>query len=85
MDWRSCVICGVCGGADLRCAADSNHKNGLEIYSNFLERVKEFVALECLPAKVKFSDEHDAESFMENQAKWHKSCFLKFAPSKLSR
>ena len=34
---------------------------------------------------MKFSDEHDAESFMENQAKWHNSCYLKFAPSKLSR
>ena len=32
---------------------------------------------------MKFNEEHDAEIFLKNQAKWHKTCYLKFAPSKL--
>ncbi len=83
MDWRFCVICGDDGG-DLRCPADSNQKNGLEVYTNFLQIVTEFQDFQ-LPAKVRFSENEDAVSFMENRAKWHKTCHLKFAPSKLLR
>ena len=47
MEWDLCVICG--GGGDLKCPADSHQKNGLEVYSNFLEAVKEFEELQSLP------------------------------------
>ena len=83
MDWNCCVICG--GEGDLKCPADSYQGNGLEVYSCFLQAKKEFHELECLPSKVKFSEDEDAESFMAKRAKWHKACHLKFAPSKLQR
>lgn len=81
MDWELCVICG--SGGDLRCPADSHQKNGLEIYSSFLKVVKEYENLQCTPCDMDFKGEGSAETFMLNKAKWHKSCHLKFAPSKL--
>ena len=77
------MICG--GGGDLKCPAKSNQNNGLEVYSKFFQTVAEFKGLESLPTSVKFSEEHDAEAFLKNQAKWHKGCHLKSAPSKLLR
>ena len=52
MDWTLCVICGE--GGDLKCPADSNHKNGLEIYRIFLA-VKEFENI--VPMDVNFGGE----------------------------
>lgn len=78
-----CVICG--DGGDLKCPANSNQDNGLEVYGRFLETVAEFRHLESLPVSIKFNDEYNAETFLRNEAKWHKTCHLKFAPSKLLR
>ena len=83
MDWELCVICGQ-GGGNLKCPAESNHKNGLEIYNNFLVCVKEFEELQSLPVPLDFTSEDNPEIFLRNKAKWHKSCHLKFAPSKLN-
>ena len=66
------MICG--GGGDLKCPANNNQNNGLEVYSRFLQTVAGFQDLESLPASVKFNEEHDAEIFLKNQAKWHKTC-----------
>ena len=84
MDWEACAICGH-GGGDLRCPENSKQGNGLEICSQFLERVAKYQDLQELPASIKFSEEHDADLFLRSHAKWHKSCHLKFSPSKLIR
>ncbi|KAG1682423.1 Craniofacial development protein 2 [Nymphon striatum] len=84
MDWNSCVICQERGG-DLRCPTDSLQKNGLEVYTNFLETVDKFSELGILPVDVDFKEVAIAETFLENHAKWHKSCHIKFARSKLQR
>ena len=73
------MIYGV-GGA-LKCPADSHQKNGFEVYSKFLDAVKEFEELQSLPVNVDFKGEDKADLFMANPAKWHKSCHLKFASS----
>ena len=59
--------------------------NGLEIYGNFLNSVKEFEEVQSLPVPVDFKGEDSAETFMNYKAKWHKSYHLKFALSKLVR
>lgn len=82
MDWEVCVICGD-GGGILKCPADSKQKNGADIYRNFLESFKGFQDCKSLPVPVQFSGEQSPEEFMAHKAKWHKSCHLKFAPSKL--
>ena len=79
MDWEECVICGDSSGA-LKCPADSKQNNGAEIYRNFLESFQGFKALQSL---LKFASADTAETFLSHRAKWHKSCYLKFAPSKL--
>ena len=54
----------ICGGeGDLKCLANSNQGNGLEVYGRFLETVAEFRNLESLPVSVKFNDEYDTEMF----------------------
>ena len=84
MDWNACIICEQSGG-DLRCPVDSLQNNGIEVYNNFIEAVAEFQKLDAMPISVKFDHEHEglAELFYRNKARWHKSCRLKFATSKL--
>ena len=77
------LLCDLWGEGDLKCPAYSNQDNGLEVYGRFLETVAEFRNLESLSVSVKFNDEYDAEMFIKNQAKWHKTCHLKFVSSKL--
>ena len=83
MDWSACVICQIKKGG-LKCPADSNEKNGLNIYANFLEIVKRFSEnnVHCL---VDLKGIECADEFMKNRAKWHKSCRLKLTPSKLEK
>ena len=59
--------------------------NGYEVYTSFLKMVDEFKALNALPVEIDFKGNGTAEMFHRNRAKWHKSCHLKFAPSKLHR
>ena len=48
----------ICGGeGDLKCPANSNQDNALEVYGTFLETVAEFRYLESPPVGVKFNDE----------------------------
>ena len=84
MDWRQCIICSKKGG-DLKCPAKSLQNNGLEVYEKFLNNVAEFKQLGHLPVEVDFKTEGNASTFLEKEAKWHKSCHLKFASSKLTR
>ena len=83
MDWSKCIICGRSEG-DLKCPVDSNQKNGMQVYNNFLDAVCEFAKIEALPATVQFDkDIIGGEALFENRAKWHKSCHLKFRTTKL--
>jgi len=84
MDWSKCFICGKVGGEDLRCPLDSPQGNGCSIYCNFLEAVEAFQKIDALP--VSLSNEIlKIELLVENRAKWHKSCYLKFNKTKLQR
>ena len=84
VDWESCIICSKSGG-DLRCPVDSFQNNAIDVYNKFLEAVKEFRNLNALPIDVKFEGENLGELFYQHRAKWHKSCHLKFAASKVER
>ena len=43
---------------DLKCPADSNQGNGMQVYSKFLHRIKELQELQCLPILIA-SNFHD--------------------------
>ncbi len=76
MDWSKCLICGK-DGDDVRCPLDSLQGNGQEVYSRFLKAVQGFQEINALPVKLDLTtDQLTVESFIENQARWHKSCYL---------
>ena len=81
MNWEKCIIC-CDGGGDLKCPADSLQGNGIDIYVNFLTNVHDFRAVGDMPVDVECYDV-DAKVLLENRAKWHKSCRLKFAQAKI--
>lgn len=56
-----------------------------EPYRTFLTNVKQFKELNQLPVPLKFGLDIDMDQLVRNQAKWHKSCHLKFSASKLQR
>ena len=49
-----------------------------ESYSSFLKNVNEIRELDQLPVSLSFGQDINVDQFMRNQAKWHKSCHLKF-------
>ena len=65
---------------------DSFLGNGLEVYSKFLETLKQFKELDALPMETKIdTEEVTAQMMVENRGKWHRSCYFKFNSTKLLR
>lgn len=54
-----------------------------EWFGSLQEVVRQFEDLHALTVDVNFRGNGNADVFMLNQAKWHKSCRLKFSPSKI--
>ena len=66
MDWTKCILCGKTGG-DLRCPLGSLQGNRLEVYSKFLETLKQFKELDTLPMETKiYTKEVTAQMMVEN-------------------
>ena len=71
------------GGGELKCPGESYQKNGLHVYEAFPQNVTLFCDLGALPFDMDLKDQYMAEEYLRNHVKWHKSCHLKFAHSKL--
>ena len=70
----------------MRCPLDSLQGNGQEVYGKFLKAVQGFQEINALPVKLELTaDQLTVEGFVNNRAKWHKSCYLKFNLTKLQR
>ena len=83
MEWKKCIICG--GGGELKCPAKSLEGNAEEVYTSFIEAAKEFKVLGKLPGPLVISiNDYQPGDLVQTQAKWHKSCRLKHAISKLN-
>jgi len=74
MDWSSCTICGSHKGEPLKCPVDSRHKDFEQVYTAFLQNVKQFKELHALRVNLEFGPEVTAELLAESRASWHKSC-----------
>ena len=61
---------------------DSQHFRCIQC---ILYNVEEFRKLECLPVKINFGNQGTVQSFVDNNAAWHKQCHQKFNNSKLKR
>ena len=82
MDWSACVICQKNTAEDLRCPLNrvggSAEKN-VEAYKVFLNNVSRLRALNSLPRPILFDEGTTPADFVQNQAKWHKSCHKDFS------
>ena len=56
-----------------------------KVYASFLTNVSAFKQLNQLPVPLNFEEDVDVDQPVIYQAKWHKSCHLKFCDGKLRR
>ena len=56
-----------------------------KVYASFLTNVSEFGRLNQLPVPLKFGEDIHVEQLVAHEAKWHKTCHLKFNDTKLHR
>ena len=86
MDWKQCIVCQQKTHEVLKCPLNAGgDDNKSKVYASFLKNVSEFKRLNQLPVPLKFGEDMDVEKLVTHQAKWHKSCYLKFNDTKLQR
>ena len=86
MDWTQCIICQQITQEMLRCPLNTRGDGDQsKVYNSFLDNVCEFNKLNQLPVPLKFGEDIDVDKLVAHEAKWHKSCYLKFNDSKLQR
>ncbi len=86
MDWTLCIVCQQKTREALKCPLNAGTSGGQSsAYATFLQNVKEFTDLNQLPVPLKFGQDINVDQLVEKQAKWHKSCYLKFNHDKLQR
>ena len=86
MDWGQCIVCQKKTSEALKCplkAEGSGDKSGA--YVSFMANVNEFKRLKEVPVPLCLGEDGDVDELVKNQAKWHKSCHLKFSIGKLER
>ena len=86
MNWELCIVCQKKTSEAVRCplkAEGPGDKSGA--YVSFIENVDEFKRLNQMPVPLCFGEDVDVDQLIKNEAKWHKSCHLKFSVSKLDR
>ena len=81
-DWSKCILCQLESKEALICPTDVG-------YRTIAETVLQFHKLNLMPIQIDITqlDQGNgiASTFKEQNAKWHKSCYLKFSKSKLDR
>jgi len=81
VNWELCVICQQKTQEKLQCPANSKRKDYGIGYISFLENVRAFQDINCMPFELSISL---LESGIEakNKASWHKSCRDLFSNTK---
>ena len=80
MDWGQCIVCEKKISEALKYplkAEGSGDKSGA--YVSFMANVNEFKRLKEMPVPLCLGEDGDVDELIKNQAKWHKSCHLKFS------
>lgn len=86
MDWRVCVICQKETSECLKCPLNAvGRDDNSQPYENFLQSVKEFRKMNCLPVTLYFDEATSVDDLITNKASWHKSCYGKFSKCRLER
>lgn len=88
-DWTKCALCQSDSSEILVCPADSKRKDKGAGYKTFSENILKFHEIGGLPLALDIQrlDEGPgiAETLLSNEAKWHKTCLLKFSSMRLER
>ena len=87
-DWNKCILCQAITTESLKCPADSTHPNVVAGgYSTLSLNILRFNELNELPISLNLNrlDEGNGieQTLLEHNAKWHKSCHMKFNTTKL--
>uniref|UniRef100_UPI00358DDC4D uncharacterized protein n=1 Tax=Myxine glutinosa TaxID=7769 RepID=UPI00358DDC4D len=88
-DWNKCVLCQKITRESLQCPAESKRHDVGVGYSTIAFNIRRFNELHELPMPLELGRLDDGNgieaTFLENNAKWHKSCHTKFNNIKLQR
>ena len=90
IDWTKCIICqeDVSKQPLNDPAAGASEKSG-DGYKSLSSNIQAFYELKAMPLELKQTivdlGRSMEDTFQRNQAKWHKSCYLKFNNTKLER
>ena len=89
VDWSKCVLCQIYTSEKLRCPFESKQKDAYSWYDTLCCNIRQFYQLKCSPYleinKLLMENEDLTRLFIENQAKWHKSCRNMFNNQQLER
>ena len=85
--WNLCVICQRKTSEALKCPLENPVKKGInkDAYTNFLNHVKQFQDIDCLPVMWWDWMWWDRRKLKFHRASWHESCYAKFSSCKLER
>lgn len=81
--WTLCIVCQQQTPEALKCPLKAEGAGDKS--EAFLANMKGFKDLNQLPVTLKLEQHIDVDQLVKNQAKWHKSCHMKFSMSKLQR
>lgn len=89
-DWNKCAICQQKKDEPLQCPAESKRQSDFGAgYKTLADNIMRMVELNCLPSNVNPSSLDEGtgieSTFIQNKARWHKSCSLQFNSTKLKR
>uniref|UniRef100_UPI00358F6776 uncharacterized protein n=1 Tax=Myxine glutinosa TaxID=7769 RepID=UPI00358F6776 len=88
-DWNKCVLCQKITRESLQCPAESKRHDVGVGYFTIAFNIRRFNELHELPMPLELGRLDDGNgieaTFLENNAKWHKSCHTKFNNIKLQR
>ena len=88
-DWNLCLLCQDDNEEQLQCPADSKRSNIGAGYVTLSENLIKFNEIGCLPKSVNLNALDDgtgiANTLVQNHAKYHKSCYLRYNSTMLKR
>ena len=88
-DWNKCIICQAATDESLQCPAESRRTDQGAGYITFSENLAHFHELHSIPMSLdnrRLDEGSVVRATLEvRQAKWHKSCLIKFNTTKLRR
>lgn len=88
-DWNKCIVCQSDTDEQLQCPKSTKRANIGAGYVTIADNLLKFKDLNCLPTSINLDSLDDGSglqsTLMKNNARWHKSCYLKFNSTELKR